>query len=209
MDYSVKPIIEWPGKLTPAGKRKRGDFSTTYASTLSHLDREIHHLKGANVVIQLALEFEDIRQDGRPYANARPRHPGVIVTFQSEHGPLSYWTDQYDDWHSNVRAISLALAGLRAVGRHGVNKQGSQYAGYKQLPPATGNGTGILTEEDAGKFIADHSDVQAQFIFADKGVFDLAYNKAQRKLHPDAGGTNEQFVALQEAAALLRKRHGL
>src|ERR1700683_1011787 len=169
MDYSVKPIRDWPGKITKV--RQRDKFGTSYAKTLDMLDREIRKLAGRQVVIQLALEFGQIRNDGRPYADAKPTHPGVIVCFNSKYGPLSYSTDRYLDWHANVRAIALALEALRTVDRYGVSREGSQYTGYKQLAAAavtTGNGTGILAEEDAAKFIAEHSDVQAQFIFADK-----------------------------------------
>jgi hypothetical protein len=212
MDYSVKPIKKWPGKLTVGTERKRAPFKTTYAKTLAKLDRELRHLSADHVIIQLALRFEDIRMDGRPYADAKVQHPGAIVTFQSEHGPLSYWTDKYEDWHANVHAISLALEALRAVGRHGVNQEDSQYTGYKQLPANASpdaTGTGIFTEDDAARFLGEHSEVGAKFILEDRAIFELAYGKAQKKCHPDAGGSDSLFVTLQEAAALLRKRHGL
>jgi hypothetical protein len=48
-------------------------------------------------VIELALDEGDIRLDGLPRAHARPRHPGVIVSFDSKHGPLGYGTDAFPD----------------------------------------------------------------------------------------------------------------
>jgi hypothetical protein len=209
MDYTCKPIAgEWPDKLTPASRRKRGPFSTSYNRTLVHLERELEHLGARNVVFQLALDERDIRQDGRPYASAKTRHPGVIITFNSRHGPLSYWTDQYADWQSNVRAISLALEALRSVDRHGVNKSGSQYQGYKRLNAAPSTNVNETPEADAARFIARHSGSAANDIYNRRQVFEAAYIEAAKKLHPDKGGQHELFVNLQQAAALLRRRHG-
>ena len=61
------------------------------------LDRELSKLGAHSVVIELALDEGDIRLDGLPRADARPRHPGVIVSFDSKHGPLRYGTDAFPD----------------------------------------------------------------------------------------------------------------
>ncbi len=215
MNYTCKPIVEWPDKLTPRYQRKRGSFSTTYARTLEHLDRELKHLKATQIVFQLALDESDIRIDGRPRATARPAHPGVIVSFNSKHGALSYWTDEYTDWQSNVRAISLALEALRAVDRHGVNKSGSQYQGYKRLNAGEGSKTGnTFTPETAAAFIASYCPVvhgaiiEARHILSDQPFFESAYKRAARMLHPDnvETGHHERFIMLQNAAAVLKQR---
>jgi len=215
LDYRCKPIIEWPDKLTPHGRRKRGTFSTSYSRTLIHLERELNHLNAKQILFQLALDESEIRLDGRPRADARPSHPGVIVTFNSKHGPLSYWTDQYTDWQSNVRAISLALEALRAVDRHGVNKSGSQYQGYKRLGTSEeAKANGFADWSQAAAFIASHTGL-ARIFSADIGtsevMFKAAYKEAAKRLHPDniQTGNNELFVKLQDAAAVVRKRLGL
>src|SRR5579863_10251967 len=54
------------------------------------------------------------------YAGAKLRTQGIILTFNSKHGPLSYPCDKYSNWQANLRAIALSLEALRAVDRYGV-----------------------------------------------------------------------------------------
>lgn len=221
LQYIVKPIMSWPGELTPANRRKRSQFMSQWGSTLELLQREIRFLAGKNVIFQCPVREQDIRVDGGIKSNARPsEHPGVIITFDSKHGPLSYHSDQYTDFQSNVRAIALALEALRAVDRYGVNKAGTQYSGYKRLPPAGEftNGRKAMTEDEAAAFVALHSGfdwakgaVGANAVLTSANDFTALYKTAMRRLHPENKETGNEaaFVDLQEAAAILKKRHGL
>jgi hypothetical protein len=205
MDYSIKPILKWPGVATNSWERKRGDFSPTYAKTLGHLERELAYLGADHVIFQLAVDSSAIRMDGRLRSDARPEHPGIIVTFHSDKGPMSYFCDKYDDWKANLRAISITLQNLRRIDDHGVNGSGAQYEGYKQLPPRPENGQQRMSRTEAAAFISDVTGVREDFIVDDSATFELAYSKAQRSLHPDAGGDHDKFVKLQDAAAVLRE----
>ncbi len=210
LQYTVKPIVDWPGELLRADKRQRSRFDTPWGKTLEKLEREIRHLGGRNVILQMALREQDIRIDGGIRANARPDHPGVIMTFDSrQHGAMSYHTDLYDRWDDNVRAIALALEALRMVDRYGVNKAGTQYAGYKRLAAAseTNGRKRIGTVEEAAKFIEGHFPaLTADQILGSSPLFETAYKQAARILHPDSGGDEGEWIDLQEAAALLRGR---
>lgn len=213
--YVVKPIVEWPGTLLPAYKRKRSQFNTPWGKTLKLLEREIRHLGGRNVILQMALREQDIRLDGGIKANARPEHPGIILTFDSsEHGAMSYHTDLYMTWGDNVRAVALALEALRMVDRYGVNKAGTQYAGYKRLPSAgeaTNGRKRILTAEEAARFVGTVTELDSNAILTNKGFFEIAYKLAAKALHPDNQDTGDEsrFIDLQDAAALLKKKFGV
>src|SRR6185503_13040226 len=137
-----------------------------------------------------------------PRARAVVRHPGVIVTFDSKFGPLSYWTDRYTDWEANLRAIALALQALRAVDRYGVAKRGLQYRGYKRLHAGgAAKANEFTTPEDAARFIGDIAvpPLDARTILTNSSFFDIAYRLAAKKLHPDnqETGDNERFIRLQ------------
>lgn len=211
-DLNYKPIGQWPGTLTV--NREHSRFDTPWGKTLSLLTREIEHLGGEHIVFQIAVPEGCIRLDGGIKAGSRdPEHPGVIISFDSNHGPLAYFTDLYREFQDNVRAIALALEALRTVDRYGVNK-GAQYTGYKRLPPAGATTTGrkgITTVEEAAAFIEKHyPGVTARQILEFPPIFETGYRQAARKLHPQAGpGNEEAWIDLQEAAALLRKKHGL
>lgn len=227
LDWRVVPIERWPGEQTK--ERQAHRFRTSYraswgratrsgvdwSSTTDLLARELEHLDAENILLQMAVTDRDIRNDGWIRANARPEHPGVILTFDSKFGPLSYPCDTYTDWQANVRAIAVSLEWLRGVDRHGVSKRGEQYRGWGQLPPAGGS-TATMTTAAAARIIVeaagwdpdDGDDVQDVQDFPDD--FRAYYRDAARNTHPDrAGGSTERFQLIQEAKRVLEAHHGL
>lgn len=83
--FLVRPIDLWPEPETRT--RTRSPFSATYSATKALLHREITALGATSAILQLAVTETDIRLDGDLRATARPSHPGVIVSFESRHGP--------------------------------------------------------------------------------------------------------------------------
>lgn len=174
-----------PGEFPQTGRIPRGDqFSSYWTNTLSLLEAELDKLGANDVVIQIAVSESDIRIDGWPRANAQPSHPGVIVSFDSRHGPLRYLTDSFLDWKANVRAIALGLQALRAVDRYGITLRGEQYSGWKQL---TGSRVGPKSRAEAETLIAKYGDLKTALF----------------QSHPDHGGSTEEFAAVQTARELL------
>jgi hypothetical protein len=218
---TFRPIDQWLGVLRPSGQRIGHTFKASYTDTLDLLQRELEHLKAKDIVIQLDLDEGQIRNDGWPRSGSRPGHPGVIVSFDSIHGPLRYFTDvftsnwnhQMEPWQANLRAIALGLEALRKVDRYGITKRGEQYTGWKSI----GSGiampaAGPMTVEEAAEFLGRHSGYVAGGILEDlrreKGtghgrVAKAAYRQAAKKLHPDAGGDPELFKELSRAADVL------
>jgi hypothetical protein len=189
---AIRPIVSWPGEFTK--HRMWAPFRANWSQTLELLDRELRMMGAQQTVLQVAIPENQFRLDGYPRAQAKQLHPGVILTFNSPHGPLSYPCDSFTDWQDNVRGIALALEALRKVDRYGVSKRGEQYRGWKQLTyrkePMTSDQARTLVLEWAG----------------DKGdPADMASSikEARRRAHPDAGGTEEAFKAITEAAGLL------
>lgn len=128
-----RPLAAWPGPMV--GQRRRSPFRAGQSATLLLLEGELDHLSASGAVLELAVSEDDLRRDGQPRANAHIAHPGVILSFDSRHGPLSFPCDTYTDWHDNLRAIALALQALRQVDRYGVTSRAEQYSGWKQLGP--------------------------------------------------------------------------
>jgi hypothetical protein len=202
MQYEFRPIETWPGK--PTTNRQRARFRARYSDTLKLLESELDHLDARSAVIQIALEREDIRQDGMPRASASPKWPGIIVSFHSKHGPLSYPCDTFADWQDNLRAIALSLKALRDVARYGVTKTGEQYKGWAKLTGPS------MTAEDAAVFIAKHAALRlirppvSSPLFRD--WLKMAYRAAAMNLHPDRGGNAADFAKLDEMRAFLEKQ---
>jgi hypothetical protein len=200
----VGPIGEWPGAMTTS--RKYSQFSAGLTETLKLLEREIWHLVDTkaqqdSAELLIAIPAGKFRQDGRPYADAKAEHPGVIFSIDSRHGHLSYPCDTFTTWQDNLRAIALALEALRKVDRYGVTKRGEQYRGFLALE-ATAAPAGFATASDALAFLIDLIGEPLQFEDLKPAV---ALRRAQRIAHPDAGGDPSTFQRVSLAEAVLRR----
>ncbi len=209
---TVAPIREWPGALTPSHQRQVSKFktsgyengyrrkSTPLSSTLEVLDRELNALRGKNAELLVAIAPSDFRLDGLPRATARAEHPGVILSFDSTVGHLSYPCDTFTTWQDNLRAIALALEALRKVDRYGVTKRGEQYRGFLELE-ATAAPAGFSNLADALAFLYD--------VAGNGGSAADVLRRAQRKTHPDMGGDSSAFQRVSLAEAVLRREGAL
>lgn len=203
MTYTFRRIERWPKE--PTRTRRRAPFKAGYAATLTLLERELTHLKAQGVVIQTHMAANDIRNDGLPRSSARPSAPGVIVTFLAKGKPFSFPCDTYVDWEDNLRAVALSLEALRAVDRYGVTRGGEQYQGFKALPAPADAQSAFESAEAAASFLAQHSREFAPPILTDPARRDAAYRDAAKRLHPDRGGSPEDWHKLQEALRVLQQ----
>lgn len=221
MIFYTRPIERWPGKLLKPHERQGSRFSAGWTETMDLLQREAEHLGADEVVIQMALTEDDIRLDGKPRANASPSHPGVIVSLESDHGPLSFPCDTFGEfggwkclrgWQANVRAIALGMEHLRAVDRYGITTHGEQYVGWKAIESGEGAATslevaaGVLLEfayRDSA--LRDAKRVPAESLIEDAEARAWAYRMAAKATHPDAGGDPEDFRKVQLALEVLSR----
>ncbi len=205
MKIECRPLSSFPVPETRS--RKASAFRITPGRALDHLERECQHLRAPHIIIEADFRESDIRLDGWPYANARPRSPRVVLTLpQSKYGPLRYPCDTYTTWEANVRAIALALEALRAVDRHGVTRRGEQYAGWKAL---TAGKASDMTAEAAATVLAGFSGVTEEQIAEDVGLARAALRVATKRTHPDVGGSDEAFHQVQTARKVLSTHHGV
>jgi hypothetical protein len=203
--YQFRPIDQWPGTKTSASARKGSQFKAPWSKTLDLLERELNYLKAKDIVIQAAVQPHEIRNDGMLRSGARPSWPGVILSFNSKHGELSYPCDTYTDWQANIRAIALALEALRAVDRYGVTRRAEQYKGWARLEgPKRVEGD----VEDAALLLAKYHIVPFRDILNRRETAEVAYRVAASKTHPDGGGTPDAFKAVQRAKEILDQHFG-
>lgn len=195
MELTFRPITTWPGTITRS--RARSKFRAGYSDTLKLLKKELHHLRAKNIVLQVAMSESDIRLDGRPRAGSKVAHPGVVLSFDSKHGPLSYPCDTFSEWEDNLRAIALGLEHLRAVDRYGITQRGEQYRGWTALPAPKNGAT--MTKEEAVKALQGY----VSFTITSKDEALAAWRQASFRAHPDRGGDAEEFKKLQRAKEVL------
>lgn len=216
---TVGPLREWPGRLTPILQRKESPFThskrvedptshrvgwtrkeVSLRDTLDLLDRELFMLHAKEQELLVAISPAQFRNDGRPRADARPEHPGVILSFVTGVGRLSYPCDTFTTWQANLRAIALALEALRKVDRYGVTKHGEQYRGFLAIEgkPAT-----IRDGAQAYEVIRLWSGIDT---LTDPDDLTRAIRLAKRATHPDTGGTADDFQRVNAAEQYLKTR---
>lgn len=197
--FEIRPLGVWDRAVTTE-RASASRFRAAWSDTIDLLLREVEHLDGRIVVVQVDAEDGDVRRDGMLRARARVGFPGVKVSFESRFGPLTYATDAYETWQANVRAIALGLGALRAVDRYGVTRSGEQYRGWSAIA-ATAAET-ALTVEEARRVLAEAAGVQPAELRTENAVT-RAYRTAAKTAHPDAGGNADVFRLIGAARDVL------
>ena len=199
IDWQARAITIWPGlrtsprvrhpfhRITASGHRSS---EVDWSGTQELLKRELEHLGATNVVLELAVSTYHIRQDGWVRTDATVQDAGVIVSFESDMGPMRYPVDRFTSWKANVRAIALALQALRKVNRYGVAGRAEQYKGWLAIPAQTG---GV----DPYQLIAKWAVWTEQAVRAEPL---RALKIAKRRAHPDSfKGSEDDFRAVVRA----------
>jgi hypothetical protein len=227
VDLTCRPIERWPGRLRTDDQRLALPFRATWTDTVRLLETELAALGVDSAAVQVAVTERDLRRDGWIKADAKPAHPGIIVTFDHpRHGPLSYPCDTFaggsaygrgsgwrdiPGWQANTRAVALGLESLRKVDRYGIASHGEQYTGWRQLGAGIATPAAQMTVEEAARFIGEHAhwhDQRDPSIIVDPDVLRVAYRAAAMALHPDTGGDDELFKRLDEAKRIIEAHRG-
>lgn len=208
LNAQFRPLVQWPGERTKDYKRKEATFRVKYEGTLNDLEYELAQLKARDIIIQVDnLSLQDIRNDGWPRGGWQPRggNQGVIVSFDSPKGSMSFPCDRYTEWRDNLRAIALGLEALRAVDRYGVTRGNEQYRGWSRLETPGANGIVKMDRESASRFINALIE-RGEWTAVDANDIKLA----KRLNHPDHGvseadksARHDTFVKIGEAERVL------
>lgn len=198
--FEIRPLGLWGRPVTDP--RKPGSrFRVSWEGTIADLEDEVTLLDGGRIVVQVDADATEIRRDGMLRARAKVGFPGVKVSFDSRHGPLTYATDAYDHWQANVRAIALALEALRAVDRYGVTGSGEQYRGWTAIGSAPAEKT--LSVADAAVALAPWWPGPGSDLRSSEAAVTAAFRGAARVHHPDAGGSADAFRLISAARDVL------
>jgi hypothetical protein len=217
MAIDIQPMTKWPEKDTD--DRRKAPFKATWSNTLEIFAFELDKLSARMVTLHTMHSANDVRLDGKLRADStNPKHPGVILSFekfegwdeekkQSNYVEMRFPCDTFTYWKDNVRAVALALEALRKIDRYGV-RSGSQYAGFKALPP--GDFAVEMTPELAADFVAKAAGMGnlpaiATSIIQNAAFGESVYKTAAKSLHPDKGGNPDEFKKLEGAMRLVRE----
>ncbi|HWT00217.1 MAG TPA: hypothetical protein VN256_08215 [Pyrinomonadaceae bacterium] len=232
-DFQFEALERWP-YAKPSGRRAtfKANYSKTLAQLRAELTRagarrpiiqtghrgediRFDGLPKANARTPrfpgVCLIFEKWKPIGRKNEQGQPL--GVYET-------LEFPCATYSHWEDNLRAIVLTLEALRAVARYGVagtgaeaagkTEEAKQYSGFarKKISDegAHHDGRQELTPEAAASILAACAEGgwTVQSVLSGRAEMEACFKAAAKKSHPDAGGTDNAFVAVSQAVTVLR-----
>jgi len=189
--------IDWPPQFdrTPASERKRtSKFSVSFSQALDDIKQELLDRVGADDW-RVSTAAPHRKTDGRPYADAQPDDPAVVVRWSKDGEQFAVACDRYKDWRDNARAIGLYIREKRKMSDRPVTTGQSEFA-TARLP--SGNENAIVTAAPDGTREEPH-EVLGVAPDAPDSVVKAAARQLRKEHHPDQGGNVEQFKRVNEA----------
>lgn len=208
-EIRMEELLRWPEEKKRVG-RLDSRFKVGGFKTEQFVKAELRRINARNIVMHTFHPERAHRRDGGIRVDARaPNHPGVILEFEKpvrSDGQALFLKmrlpcDTYKYWEDNLRAIGMVLEGLRMIDRHEVSS-GAQYQGYLALPPKPGE----MTLEEAAAFLAQQGGVPGAgaTLLKFQAFAETAYKTAAKQMHPDKGGSHEEFAKLEKAMSMIR-----
>jgi hypothetical protein len=184
--------LTWPATWprTPGYRRQRANFwqktergktKHSMSEAISFALSELRQLQARQVVISSNLQ---LRLDGLPRAGQRiPEDPGISVWFILKSKPRVLACDKWDRPEDNLWAIGKHIEALRGQERWGVGTLDQAFTGYPALPQPKSIWWQVLGCSET----ATVDEIQA------------AYRAKVKQVHPDAGGSIDDFHQVQIA----------
>lgn len=157
MKATWRPLASWPYPQRPQqhDQFRSAKHALDWDHVLQELEWELERNDADDVLIGVVADPSKFTIGGQLRAGARATHPGAEVSFDHGGQRITFHTDAYDSLQSNLRAITLGLAALRAVDRYGITSGREQWAGFAQLTAGGPDvGRGRLLVERAGSIRA-------------------------------------------------------
>lgn len=181
--------LQWPSHWPRTEYPQPAKFKTPFSYARDQLLRELDLLGASDVVISTNMM---VRQDGLLYAKQRmPDDRGVAVYFTLDGEQQCIPCDKWSHVHDNLQAIRLTVEALRGLDRWGAKEMvNAAFRGFKALPAQA-----IVTPYTAKPW----HEVLEVSPTASIETIKAAYRTQLKKHHPDHGGTDVDFQAVQRA----------
>jgi hypothetical protein len=184
--------LHWPHGYKRTQYRIRSRFEQTMDKAQRFMRDEITRIGGKDLIVSTNIP---VRKDGGLYAdwvNKKIDDPGVAIYFKYKGKNISMCCDQYERIWENIYALGKGIEALRGMERWGVSDFLERaFTGFTALPEAAAEQT---PEEILGVTrSASYSEIHK------------AYLAKAKEMHPDAGGSVEEFQKLKNAYDKLMK----
>jgi hypothetical protein len=184
--------LQWPlgRERTPSYLRKPAPFKTTMGRARDELLHELKLLGAREVVI--SSNVATYRRGGQDimYADqsAAKSDPGVAVYYTWKGEQYALACDRWNSVTDNLQALNKTVDAIRGIERWGTGEMmKAAFAGFKALPQQAHTAGRpwwevLVVSKDASWWQIEES-----------------YKSLRKVRHPDAGGSHQSFIELQEA----------
>jgi hypothetical protein len=200
--------IFWPAgwaRHSATGSRKNSRYEVSFGTARNDVLKSLRLLGSSEVVISSNVP---VRHDGLPYATyTEPTDPGCCVYWVRKGKPQVMACDQWRTVRENLRAIGLALEGLRALERSGASQIFERaFTGFAALPAETKRPWRVVLEMDVAFTNGSRDSLENAKV---REVVETRYRKLAKVRHPDMGGSHEAMLELNAAKTEAYKELGL
>lgn len=195
--------IDWPewAERTDVHRREyTSKFRTSLGKTIDDIQTELEDRLDVDDW-RLSTAAPHRKRDGKPYADATPEDPGVVVRWSKDGDQFAVPCDRYTTLRDNARAIYLYLKEKRKMEARPVRTVESEFANA-QLPPgdeedalAADPVQPTMTEAEAASLLGVNTDASDRMVR-------VAFEEAVKQEHPDRGGEGD-LDRLQQARDVL------
>lgn len=180
--------LSWPlgWKRTGWAERKNSRYEVSFGTARTDVLKSLRLLGASESVISSNVPT---RHDGLPYASyTEPSDAGISVYWVRKGKPQVMACDQYRTVRENLRAIGLALEGLRALERSGASQIFERaFTGFAALPAETKRPWRVVLQLNGAPVTRE--------------AIDVAFRALAKTRHPDVGGSHEAMAELNAAKA--------
>ena len=178
--------LYWPLGYKRTENRTYSRFKITMDKAQRTLRDELSRMRATDLVISTNIPT---RKDGGLYAdwmNKKIDDPGVAIYFKYKGKDVSMCCDQYNKVWENVYALAKGIEALRGMERWGVSDfLDRAFTGFTALPENTAT--------------VEWWEVLDLWPTAKEDEIKTAFRKKAMEVHPDKGGTSEDFNRVQNA----------
>lgn len=178
--------LHWPIGYKRTKYPKGSAFKQTPEKAQQFLRKELSLLGATGVVVSSNVP---VKKDGYMYAdmsNTKIDDAGVAIYFKYKGTDISMCCDSYTRPWENLYALGLSIEAIRGMARWGVSEFIERsFTGFKAIPETSS--------------VKRWFEVLGVPENADKQTIVNAYRNLAKAHHPDAGGDNKMFTAVNEA----------
>lgn len=178
--------LAWPFGKPRTQNPQQARFKVRFAKARDELMSEIEKLGGKMPILSSNIP---LRNDGLPYAaQSEPSDRGVAVYFMLYGRQYCFACDRWDKVGDNIQAARHTIAALRGIERWGTGDMlQAAFTGFAALPNPENPYTILGVKEGATQ-----------------DEVNTAYRAKVKELHPDNGGSAEEFNKVVNARTKLR-----